>query len=1167
MAIINKTTKGNVAGTTVSDDLIIITNPANLAATNLINGDLGTDEIRVSGAGNYVFGAGVTNIESIVIGTGVDTTAVSTATTATNVNTSAVTSAISITGNAGNNILIGTAFADTINGGGGKDTITGGLGKDSLLGGDGDDTFIIAKAGEAAITETINGGAGSADTIRFTSNQANDTLLLNGNTSGIEKVVIAGATATSTTALNLNASLVNSGLNITGSAGANRITGTTSADTVVGGAGNDTVVSGLGDDSLDGGAGSDTYIFNNEYEFSDDIINDKGTTGVDTVVLNSQGEYTLSAATKGIEVVQLGLVATSTFHSYVDATAVTKGLTVLGNDSGSYIKTTAFADKIFGGGGSDNMFGGAGNDSIDGGADNDYIHGEAGADTLKGGLGNDTIFGDALDSIDGGANNPIDDDEVGDILVLEGSYTQANNARLTGIEQIRFQNELDGQKLILTGQTEAFFISHDGDYSASIVGGSGNDTIFAYSDDTISGGAGIDTLVINPGGFSSSVDKNLQNIEAITFVAGGSLDLRDQTEGFLITGSDVGKYGGSDYIIGGAGADTIFAGSGNDYILINKFSDVANDLIDGGSDFDYITVNVSEEDIDGTLQLINVSHVEKIYIDGDYNANLDVSLINGDGYGGGYGGYGGGFGSNFGGGYGGLDIVGNGGDNYISATNGSDEVHGNSGNDILVGNAGRDLITGDDGDDTIDGGEDNDLLAGNEGNDIINAGTDDDQINGGTGDDTIDGGADYDLVNYEGNYDDFIIINTDGVLTIIDKYGSEGTDVVTNVEAFNFNGSTKNIEEILSNALPTLSVEDPDDDNSINGTYGSEFIDGGAGNDTIYANAGKDYINGGTGNDTIYGGDGADLVNGGAGNDSIDTSYGTDILDNDTLNGGDGNDTLNGGVSDDAVDYLAGGTGDDTYYIGYSSNAASGDQVEENESEGTDTVIVDFAGYTLEDNFENLTLLEESAAVTGNGNYLNNVITGNSNNNTLNGEYGSDTLLGAYGSDTLNGGEDADNLDGGVGNDSLTGGAGADTVNVGEDEDNDFVMQGYSDGLVVNYADVDYASYGSGFGLTNGDTFSFSAIDVVNNFNGNNDSLQIGNASYTSSTFTAGLADNTYSLVQGAYDVESNIFTANNEGADTFVLYDADTSGGISLSGVVLTGVLPTDMVENINVT
>lgn len=85
-------------------------------------------------------------------------------------------------------------------------------------------------------------------------------------------------------------------------------------------------------------------------------------------------------------------------------------------------------------------------------------------------------------------------------------------------------------------------------------------------------------------------------------------------------------------------------------------------------------------------------------------------------------------------------------------------------------------------------------------------------------------------------------------------------------------------------------------------------MDGGADNDTIYANEGNNIINGGTGLDLIYSGSGKDIINGGDGNDTIYSNAG-----NDSITGGFGNDTIYAGAGDDLIN---GGIGDDILWLG-----------------------------------------------------------------------------------------------------------------------------------------------------------------------------------------------------------------------------------------------------------
>ncbi|MBY5633197.1 calcium-binding protein, partial [Rhizobium leguminosarum] len=86
----------------------------------------------------------------------------------------------------------------------------------------------------------------------------------------------------------------------------------------------------------------------------------------------------------------------------------------------------------------------------------------------------------------------------------------------------------------------------------------------------------------------------------------------------------------------------------------------------------------------------------------------------------------------------------------------------------------------------------------------------------------------------------------------------------------------------------------------------------------------------------------------------------------------------------------------------------AGDGVAENAAAGTDTVKTVLASYTLGSDVENLTYIG-TVAFAGNGNDLDNVITGAA---------AIDTLSGGDGNDTLNGGAGADSLIGGAGDDT-----------------------------------------------------------------------------------------------------------------------------------------------------
>jgi Ca2+-binding RTX toxin-like protein len=151
---------------------------------------------------------------------------------------------------------------------------------------------------------------------------------------------------------------------------------------------------------------------------------------------------------------------------------------------------------------------------------------------------------------------------------------------------------------------------------------------------------------------------------------------------------------------------------------------------------------------------------------------------------------------------------------------------------------------------------------------------------------------------------------------------------------------------------------------------------------------------------------------------------GTVITGNDTSSlGTDGNDVFVGNTS---ANTMAGGKGDDTYYVNH-----SGDVVIESAGEGNDTIISSVSFTTakpLPANVENLILVESTiptraSAIEGRANGLNNIVVGNNQHNRLYGLGGNDTISGGIGNDTIDGGADTDTavFSGNFANYSITG--------------------------------------------------------------------------------------------------------------------------------------------------
>jgi len=212
-----------------------------------------------------------------------------------------------------------------------------------------------------------------------------------------------------------------------------------------------------------------------------------------------------------------------------------------------------------------------------------------------------------------------------------------------------------------------------------------------------------------------------------------------------------------------------------------------------------------------------------------------------------------------------------------------------------------------------------------------------------------------------------------------------------------------------------------------NGTSGNDTLTGGPGDDVLDGGAGADAMAGLGGNDVYMVDDAGDIVTEGAGqgtdriNSTIGLSLPADVedlwlvgsadidgtgngLDNvmwgngghNVLAGGAGNDTLDGGAG---ADSLSGGAGDDTLWVD-----DPGDLVIELAGEGTDTIKSALASFTLPSQVENLLLLPGTAAISGIGNGLDNLLTGNAADNTLGGGDGNDVLDGGAGADTMAGG-------------------------------------------------------------------------------------------------------------------------------------------------------------------
>ena len=760
---------------------------------------------------------------------------------------------------------------------------------------------------------------------------------------------------------------------------ANVLSGLGGNDTLTGGDGNDTLLGGAGEDILNGGAGDDTL----DGGAGVDVM--KGGAGNDTYVVDDAGDSVVESAGAGTD-------AVSTVLANYTLSKDLENLTYLGDGDFSGTGNT-LANIITGRNGSDTLVGGTGDDTLIGGAGDDTLNGGAGADVMQGGIGNDTYV------VDNASDSVVESADEGADTVTTTLLTYTLNG---DIENLTFSGSGDfagtgnGLANVITGQN-GYDVLSGGAGDDTLIGGAGNDTLNGGTGaDIMQGGTGSDTYIVDNAG--DLVIENLNsgtdtvkttlilytlgdNVDFLTFTGSGSFTGTGNALDNTIKGGSQGDalFGGegNDTLNGGAGTDLMDGGAGNDTYVVDNVGDVVSENADAGTD----TISTSLASFTLSADVENLTFVGVGNFSGNGNASANV-------------------------------IAGGAGDDTLDGGAGADLLQGGAGNDTYILDNAGDVVeeAADGGIDTakvsastytlgaasvenltyVGGGTfsglgnafDN-VITGGALADILGGGAGSDTLIGGEGNDALDGGAGVDVMQ-GGLGDDTYVVDNAG--DVVQESAGAGTDTVTTMLAAYTLGSTE-IENL---------------------TYAGAAAFTGTGNTT------NNIITGGAGSDTLNGDVGNDTLNGGAGNDKLD--------------GGVGDDSLDGGAG---TDVMQGGAGNDTYIV---DNAK--DTVKEGVAAGTDTIQSLLATYALGTDIENLTYAG-SAAFTGTGNTLDNVITGGASNDTLNGGVGNDTLNGEAGNDTLNGGAGADIMRGGIGDDTylvdnagdvVTDTAGVDTV-------------------------------------------------------------------------------------------------------------------------------------------
>nr|WP_261803737.1 S8 family serine peptidase [Variovorax sp. PAMC26660] len=729
---------------------------------------------------------------------------------------------------------------------------------------------------------------------------------------------------------------------------------------------------------------NDVYVYTDEFRGKDEFI---GATRIPNVQLPS----TLVDSNSGTDIINASAVTgNSTINLSNGSTSTIAGRSLniligdieiaMGGDGNDTLTGNALNNVLLGGRGSDVINGGDGNDTLDGGKGNDVLTGGAGSDLFvigKNAGAQDVIVDFAIGNNAGapetialvgfaslnfatlvrtqvGADVQLDLGDGQGVLVRNRLVSQLGTTQFQFFESQATLQAWQQAGQGSTGGTDSNTLQPGTEDDDLLIGGAGNDVLLGNGgNDKLLGGAGLDTLDGGAGNDVLVLDGDQGRISYATRQPG--------------TGVRTGGAGADRFLVAPDGGGSPTMGFyGNDIGTSNLISDfeLAADKIDLSQfawikDFSQLKINKALN-INGTfitrvlaqvegqsVVSVGVSAVEPaaliaahfIFAGSADATPLPASKVSG------------------------ISVPG-----AAPLAIASPLVAGPVQPLPIAGTAGNDALTGDAGANTINGLAGVDSMTGRTGDDayvVDNAGDKVNELPGG-GYDTVQSSVSYQLP------DDVEVLVLTGTANLNATGNGQRNRLVGNAgdnrldggaEADDLVGGTGNDTYLVDNQLDTVSE------------------DANAGVDTVQSSVswtlGKNQENlslVGTYNINATGNELANVLTGNAGDNILDGAQG--------------------------ADRMAGGVGNDTYYIDNIDDTAV-----EAANEGIDTV---YAGVNtaLAANVENGVLL--GAATTLTGNALNNTLIGNGQANTLNGGAGNDFLDGRGGNDTLSGGDGND---------------------------------------------------------------------------------------------------------------------------------------------------------------
>lgn len=893
-------------------------------------------------------------------------------------------------------------------------------------------------------------------------------------------------------------------------------------DTLNGDKGNDTLSGGSGTNIINGGAGIDTVSYDFVTKNYTDTFLSTHSAAIDPV---TGLLYTNDPHPKGVIInLQTGYASGQTIYDSMPSDEyngealvnVTDTLTNVENVIGS-----KFDDTIIGSNTVANMLhGGEGNDTIDGGSSGgNYLYGEAGNDWLIGSTRDAKIDGgDGTDTVDF-SNNAV------------GIEITLNNSSNGSIKDI---GASAATTVILNVENVAGTQYKDiitGDNSNNLLIGGYNHlaTSVTANDDTISGGAGADTIV-------------------------GDLMIDSVIAGNIYAGSDVLKGGSENDTIYGDSAPilstsilSVSSDQSVEYIIdtnpttsvVTTLSTVhgGNDTLQGGAGDDYLDGGSGFDTVDFS------NSTSKVYV------NLSLNTAIGDG----------------------TDVVKN-----IENIIGSSSTLG----DTLIGNDLVNTISGSSGSDTLSGLSGNDTLDGKVGSDWVDysyASSVTVNLNSGTG---VVSGSDSDTLisieNVIGSSGNDVLTGVQGsVNTLLGKDGNDlfygyldgdTLDGGSGIDTVDYGNVSSNINVTLGGA------------NNSDKLISIENVYGAAGNDTLVGDSNDNILDGRAGNDTLVGNGGNDTLIGGSGIDTADYSGSTNAITvnlttgsvSDGLGGTDtltGIEVIKGSIYADAMtgsntnDTFIGNSGNDTFFASNGNDIYWGNTLNSNSDTNSDKI-----DYSSSSSFgvDHIVAHLSTASVAGSittysgANALISTdtvysvedIVGTSGNDTLFGGSGViNTLLGGAGDDVLTGNIDGDLLDGGTG------------INLAD-------YSASTQNLVVDLSASSKNVYVSGSTPTTINADTLSNIQKVSGGTGNDkfignsaDNIFIGGAG--NDTFVGGAGNDTFI---GGTDTthDSGIDTADYSASITAIDADLTRGSGQVIGNVSVDGTDTLYGIENI---